>query len=169
MPSFSFDSIPLRAMRGAMPWFREDFRHLEAIPFVHAKFLKPLPWPPSSTAPRSRDRIHQALEHHGIASMRRPHSRHRRDAPPIPDQMIFAPSTSPIGRIRPRFRAPLSTGMLEASNEAPDQFNFPDFCNSSSITWWIHPHTPSSIHRCSRRQHVIPFPQAISRTWISSP
>lgn len=135
----------------------------EVIPFVRVELLGPLPWPPSSACPHSRDCIHQALEHRGIVPVRRPHPRHQRNASPIHDQMMFAPSTSPIGRIRPRFRAPLFAGMLEASSEALDQSSLPDSCNSSSNTRWIRSHTPSPIHRCNRRQHVIPLPQLISR------
>ncbi len=135
----------------------------EVVPLVCVKLLGAPPWPPPPAALHGWHGIHQTLECHRIVPVRGPHPRHQRNAPPIHDQMMFAPSTSPIGRIRPCFRAPLFAGMLEASSEALDQSSFPDSCNSSSNTRWIRSHTPSSIHRCNRRQQVIPLPQPISR------
>ncbi len=134
MPSFSFDSMPLPAMRGGMSRPRQAFRHrLKSQSLLRMEIL-------------------------------RAHPRHQRSAPSIRDQMMFAPSSSPIGRIRPRFRAPLFfAAMLEASSEALDQSSFPDPCNLSGNTRWIRSHSPSPFHRCNRRQHVIPLPQPILR------
>ena len=135
----------------------------EVITLVRVKLLRAPSWTPSSARSHCWDRIYQALEHCRVMPVCGTHTCHQWDSPPIHYQMMFAPSTSPIGRIRPRFRAPLFAGMLEASSEALDQSSFPDSCNSSSSTWWIRSHTPSPIHLCNRRQHVIPLPHPISR------
>lgn len=135
----------------------------EVIALVRVQFVRTVSGPSSSTTLHGRHCIHQALEHRGIMPIRWAHSGHQRNTPAIHDQMMFAPRTSPIGRIRPRFRAPLFAGMLEASSEALDQSSLPASCNSSSRTWCIRSQMPNSIHRCSRRQHVIPLPQPISR------
>lgn len=107
----------------------------EVITLVRVKLLRAPSWTPSSARSHCWDRIYQALEHCRVMPVCGTHTCHQWDSPPIHYQMMFAPSTSPIGRIRPRFRAPLFAGMLEASSEALDQSSFPDSCNSSSSTW----------------------------------
>lgn len=104
----------------------------EVVPFVRMKLLRALSWPSPPATLHGWHRIYQALKHSRIMPVRWAHPRHQRDAPTIHDQMMFAPSTSPIGRIRPCFRAPLFAGMLEASSETLDQSSFPDSCNASS-------------------------------------
>ena len=78
----------------------------EVIPLVRVELLGPPHWPPSFVCTHGRERTHQALEHCGIVPVRGSHPRHQRNTPPIHDQMMFTPSTSPICRIRPRFQAP---------------------------------------------------------------
>jgi hypothetical protein len=88
------------------------------VTLVCVKLLWAPPWMVSPARPNGRDRIQQALEHRRIMPVRGAHPHHQGNTPPIHDQMMLAPSSSPIGWIRPCFRAPLFAGMLEASSEA---------------------------------------------------
>jgi hypothetical protein len=84
------------------------------------------------------------------------------DSCSVGQQMSFRTCFATIRRVRAGVRPPKTARTEQLSSTATSRFNSPACPNSSNNNCQICPHSPDSCQSRSRRQHVIPDPQAIS-------
>lgn len=94
--------------------------------------------------------------------------RHRqRDSVSVDHKMALRARFAAILRIRPGRFAPPGAGTVAESMQARDQSILSASPSRSRSTLWSFFQTPACCQALSRRQHVIPLPQPISRGSIS--
>ena len=118
----------------------------------------------STGAPTERrHRIDERQQLGDVVPVRRRQRRDERNPVCVGENMMFRPGFAAIGRVRSSFFPPRSARREELSTTARARSSWPRRRSSLSSTVWSRFHTPARCHRTSRRQHVVPDPQPISR------
>jgi hypothetical protein len=118
---------------------------------------------PTGAAAERRHGINEGQQLRHVVPVRRRQRRDERNPVRVGENMMFRPGLAAIGRVRSSFFPPRSARSEELSTTARARSSWPRRRNSLSNLVWSRFHTPARCHRTSRRQHVVPDPQPISR------
>ena len=118
----------------------------------------------SAATPAERgERVHQGEQLRDVVAVRGGQRRDERNPVRVGENMMFRPGLAAIGRVRSSFFPPRTARRDALSTTARARSSWPRCRNSSSRARWSRFQTPARCHRTSRRQHVVPDPQPISR------
>jgi len=118
---------------------------------------------PTGAASEDGHRIDERQQLGDVVPVRRRQRRDERNPVGVGENMMFRPGLAAIGRVRSSFFPPRSARRDELSTTARARSSWPRRRNSVSSTVWRRVQTLARCHRTSRRQHVVPEPQPISR------
>ena len=118
---------------------------------------------PTGAAPEGRHGIDEGQQLGDVVPVRRRQRRDERNPVRVGENMMFRPGLTAIGRVRSSFFPPRSARRDELSTTARVRSSWPRRRNALSKTMWRRFQTLARCHRTSRRQHVVPEPQPISR------
>jgi hypothetical protein len=138
----------------------------QVIGFVGVELVRAL----AGSAPALAHRWHgvdQLFEEAAVMDICRGNPQGERDTVGIGDHVALGPRPAAIGRIRAGLLTPLFAGTKALSTQARLQSIACAPPKRSSRTRCSPPQTPAACQSRSRRQHVIPEPQPISRGSIS--
>ena len=115
------------------------------------------------TAAQGWERVDEGQELRDVVPVRRRQDRDERNPVRVGENMVLRPGLAAIGRVRSSFFPPRTARSDALSTTARAKSSSPRRRSSVSSTVWSRFHTPARCHRTSRRQHVVPDPQPISR------
>jgi hypothetical protein len=124
---------------------------------------------PTARALDARDLVEHRLQHVAVGSVGRRDVDDEGHTLAVDDQVLLGAEFPAVRRVRAGLRAPPFARTLEASSDTRDQSILSARPSSSSSARWSRSHTPATCQSRSRRQHVIPLPQPISRGRYSQP
>ena len=107
--------------------------------------------------------IHQIEQLRDVGTVGGGQRRDERNPVRVGENMMFRPGLATIGRVRSSFFPPRNARSDALSTTARARSSWPPSRNSASSTACNRFHTPARCQRTSRRQHVVPEPQPISR------
>lgn len=133
------------------------------VGFVGVQFCGTTLRTASAAVSDRRDRVDQGLEDAAVVAVGAREFERKRDALGVGEKMAFGARTRTVGGIGAGKLAPFLAGTEAESMHARDQSSRSACASRSSSRRCSACHTPASCHSLSRRQHVIPEPQPISR------
>lgn len=133
------------------------------VGFVGVQFLRTTLRTASAAVADRRDRVDQGFEDAAVVAVGAGEFERKRDALGVGEKMAFGARTRTVGGIGAGKLAPFLAGTEAESMHARDQSSRSACARRSSSRRWSACHTPASCHSFSRRQHVMPEPQPISR------
>jgi hypothetical protein len=138
----------------------------QVIGFIGMELVRTLARPTPALAHR-RHGVDQLFKEAAGVDICRGNPQGERDALGVGDDVALGPGSAAVGRIGAGLLAPLFAGKDALSTQARLQSMACAPPKRSSRTRWSLFHTPAACQSRSRRQHVIPEPQPISRGSIS--
>ena len=117
----------------------------------------------SATAAERRHRVDERQQLGEIVAIGGGQRRDERNPVRVGENMMLRPGLAAIGRVRSSFFPPRTARSEELSTTARARSSWPRRRNSVSNTVCNRLQTPACCQRTSRRQHVLPEPQPISR------
>ena len=122
-----------------------------------------LPHRPARPAPQRRHGVDQGEQFRDVIPIGGGQRRDERNPVRVGENMMLRPGLAAIGRVRSSFVPPRNARREALSITARARSRSPRWRNSANNTACNRFHTPARCQRTSRRQHVVPEPQPISR------